>query len=57
MNIKKPKDYQKVIDYWAGKGPKPIPAEANSVFMELAENVKIENCIINHEVLKALFNK
>jgi aryl-phospho-beta-D-glucosidase BglC (GH1 family) len=57
MNIKKPKDYQKVIDYWAGKGTKPTMAEANSIFMELAENVKLENCIINREVLKALFNK
>lgn len=57
MNIKKPKDYQKVIDYWAGKGPKPTPVEANSVFMELAENVKIENCKINYDVLKSLFNK
>ena len=57
MNIKKPKDYQKVIDYWAGKGPKPSLEEANSVFWELAENVKLENCIINREVLKALFNK
>jgi aryl-phospho-beta-D-glucosidase BglC (GH1 family) len=57
MNIKKPKDYQKVIDYWAGKGPKPSLEEANSVFWKLAENVKLENCIINREVLKALFNK
>jgi endoglucanase len=57
MNIKKPKDYQKVIDYWAGKGTKPTMAEANSIFMEMAENVKLENCIINREVLKALFNK
>jgi endoglucanase len=57
MTINKPKDYQKVIDYWAGKGPKPTMAEANSVFLELAENVKLENCIINRDVLKALFNK
>ena len=57
MNVNKPKNYQKVIDYWAGKAPKPAIEEANAVFMELAENVKLENCKINYEVLKALFDK
>jgi endoglucanase len=57
MDINKPKDYQKVIDYWAGKGPKPTLEMANSVFMQLAENVKLENCKINYNVLKALFTK
>ena len=57
MDINKPKDYQKVIDYWAGKGPKPTFEMANSAFMQLAENVKLENCKINYSVLKALFTK
>jgi endoglucanase len=57
MNINKPGGYQKVIDYWAGKGPKPTMEEANSVFTELAENVKLENCKINYGVINALFKK
>lgn len=54
MTVKAPADYMKVIDFWAGKGPAPVPAEAEDVFNQLAENVKIENCVINYEVLNAL---
>lgn len=57
MTVKKPDGYQTVIDYWAGKGPKPDEKEALKTLMELAENMKIENCEINYDVLKALFNK
>jgi endoglucanase len=57
MTVTKPQGYQKIIDYWAGKGPKPTPGEATATFMELAENMKIENCKINYGVLNALFVK
>ena len=55
MTISKPAGYQKIIEYWAGKGPKPTIVEAKKTFMELAENVKFENCKINTGVLDALF--
>ena len=55
MTISKPVGYQKIIEYWAGKGPKPTIVEAKKTFMELAENVKFENCKINTGVLDALF--
>jgi hypothetical protein len=55
MTVTKPEGYQKIINYWAGKGPKPTVNEAILTFNELAENVKIEKCKINHEVLEALF--
>ena len=57
MTITKPSGYQKVIDYWAGKGAKPTVEEAKATFMELAENVKLEKCKINYGVLEALFGK
>lgn len=57
MTITEPKGYKKVIDYWAGKGPKPTVEEAKGTFMELAENVKIEKCKINYAVLEALLGK
>jgi endoglucanase len=57
MDVRRPKGYQQVIDYWAGKGPKPTEQEALATFMELADNMKIENCEVNHEVIKALFNR
>ncbi|MCX6254142.1 MAG: cellulase family glycosylhydrolase, partial [Bacteroidia bacterium] len=57
MDVTRPKGYQTVIDYWAGKSPKPTITEATATFMELAENVKIEKCEINYGVLGALFGK
>jgi endoglucanase len=57
MTIAKPAGYQKIIDFWVGQGPKPTVEEAKAVFMELAENVKYENCKINNEVIEALFGK
>ena len=55
MTISKPVGYQKIIEYWVGKGPKPTIEEAKKTLMELAENVKFENCKINTDVLDALF--
>jgi endoglucanase len=57
MTISKPAGYQKIIDFWAGKGPKPSAGEAKTTFMDLAENVKFENCKINNGVIEALFGK
>ena len=57
MTIARPAGYQKVIDYWAGKGPKPSIEEAKATFMELDENMKLEKCKINYNVLNALFRR
>jgi len=57
MNVNRPAGYQEVIDYWAGKGPRPSESQALVTFLELAGNMKIENCEVNHDVINALFNK
>lgn len=57
LTISRPAGWQKVIDYWAGKGPKPTVEEAKATFLDLAENVKFENCKINNGVIEALFGK
>jgi len=57
MNVTRPQGYQKVIEYWTGKGPRPSENEAMITFTELAENMKIENCKVNYGVLGALFSK
>ena len=57
MTITKPAGYQKIVDFWAGKAPKPTVEEAKKTLMELTENVKFENCKINIEVLDALFGR
>lgn len=55
MNVTRPAGYQSILDYWAGKGTKPAESEALATFMELAENMKIQNCKVNYGVLNALF--
>ncbi len=57
MTISKPDGYQDIIDYWLGIGAKPTVEDAKATFMQLAENVKLENCTINYDVLKALTGK
>ncbi len=55
MNITMPEGYQEIIDYWKGEGPKPDADEAWKTLLQLTENIKIENCKVNYEVIKALF--
>jgi endoglucanase len=57
MTIKTPQGYNKIVDYWAGKGPRPSVDDARNTFMELAANVKFENCSVNTGVIEALFGK
>lgn len=54
MTVRIPAGYQEIIDYWEGKGPAPSKEKARSVLMQLAENMKIENCSINYPVIEAL---
>lgn len=46
-----PKNWEAVRSYCAG-GPKPSYERSQSIFNELLENVKIENCYCNKEFLK-----
>jgi endoglucanase len=57
MNVSMPEGYQEIIAYWKGEGPKPDADEAYKTLMQLAENVKIENCTVNYDVLDALFGR
>ncbi|HMJ68317.1 MAG TPA: cellulase family glycosylhydrolase [Cyclobacteriaceae bacterium] len=57
LQVKMPAAYQKVLDYWAGKGPRPSPAEAEKGLMEFANNLKLENCIYHKDVVDAMFRQ
>jgi endoglucanase len=57
MDVSRPEGYQEIINYWAGKGEKPAEQEAMDTFMELAENMKLQNCTVNYGVIDALFGK
>ncbi len=57
MNVTVPEGYRRIIDYWKGTGPAPSPEEAHHALMELAENIRIENCTVNYGVLRALLGQ
>jgi hypothetical protein len=57
LQVRMPDDYRKVLDYWAGKGPRPSAAEAEKGLMEFANNLKLENCIYHKDVIDAMFRQ
>ncbi len=42
LEIKVPEGYQQLLNYWAGKGPKPSEAEAWKTLQQFLENLKIK---------------
>lgn len=57
LQIKTPPLYQKVLDYWSGKGTKPSEEEAFTGLMQFAENLKLENCIYHKDVIDAMMRQ
>jgi endoglucanase len=57
VEIKVPENYQKLVDYWTGKGPKPSAAEAQAVLNQWLENLKFENNIQHKDVVDAMFRQ
>ena len=57
LQVKLPPDYQKVLDYWAGNGPRPTHADAERGLMQFAENLKLEHCIYHKDVIDAMFRQ
>jgi endoglucanase len=56
LEVKIPSGWQKILDYWHG-GTKPTVDEAFKGMMELAENLKTENCIYHRDVIDAMFRQ
>jgi endoglucanase len=46
--------YRKIIDYWKGKGEKPTKAEAVQGLLQFAEDAKISNNVVHHDVIDAM---
>jgi hypothetical protein len=54
--IKTP-EYQVLLDYWNGIGEKPTASYAKAALMATAENMKIENCVYQKDVIDAMFRQ
>jgi endoglucanase len=49
--------YQKLLDYWNGKGARPSEKEADNALQELLTNSRLENNIYHKDVTDALFRQ
>lgn len=56
-DAKYPSGYQDLLNYFAGTNPNLDPTTAFNILMQLAENVKLQNCKENTEVLRAVFKQ
>ncbi|MCW3087453.1 MAG: glycosyl hydrolase family 5 [Sediminibacterium sp.] len=57
LEIKMPHDYQKLLDYFSGKGPKPGADEAWAILQEFLANIRIENNVYHKDVTDAMFRQ
>ncbi|GAA0563419.1 cellulase family glycosylhydrolase [Chitinophaga japonensis] len=49
--------YRQVLDYWAGKGPKPAEADARSGLLQLAADTRTGNNILHRDVIDAMMRQ
>ncbi len=57
LSIVKTPEYQTLLDYWNGNGPMPSAAFGTATLMDIAEGLKIENCVFQKEVIDAMFRQ
>jgi endoglucanase len=57
MQVPSNPDYDKVVAYWSGNGPKPSEQEAYHGVMKLAAATKLENTVIKRDVIDALIRQ
>lgn len=50
-----PAGFQKLVDFWVNKGPRPTEKEAEDGLNALLENIRMENTKVRRDVLNALF--
>lgn len=57
LSVIKTPEYQSLLDYWNGNGTAPTAEFATAALMEIAEGLKIENCIYQKDVIDAMFRQ
>lgn len=56
-NVKETEGYKKILQYWKDGKNKPSAEEAKATLMQMAENFKMENTIVKHDVIDAMFRQ
>lgn len=57
LSVTKSVRYQNLLDYWEGRGVKPSVDNATSTLMQLTEDLKIENCRFQKDVIDGMFRQ
>jgi hypothetical protein len=57
LSIKKTTGYQTLLDYWSNGGAQPSSSFAKAALMQMADNLKIENCVFQKDVVDAMFRQ
>jgi len=57
LSITRTEEYNALLDYWKGSAPKPSEDDAFATLMTLTEDLKIENCRIQYDVIDAMFRQ
>jgi endoglucanase len=58
LSIEKTPEYQILLDYWSGNGPRPTAEFGRAALMQLAEEgLMVENCRFQKDVIDAMFRQ
>lgn len=57
LSITKSVDYSTLLNYWENGGTQPTAAFAKATLMQLTEDLKVENCRYQKDVIDALFRQ
>jgi endoglucanase len=57
LSITKSAGYQTLLNYWENGGTQPTAAFAKAALMQLTEDLKVENCRYQKDVIDALFRQ
>ena len=57
LSITKTDKYQALLDFWEGNGPKPSQQDAVKGLMDIADGLKIGNCVYQKDVIDAMFRQ
>lgn len=57
VSFPQPAGYQALLNYWSGTGAKPSVSNAKATMFSFAENLKLEHCKINRDVIDAMMRQ
>ncbi|MEO0468402.1 MAG: carbohydrate-binding protein [Bacteroidota bacterium] len=57
LSVTKSQGYQDLLDFWDGNGSAPSASVARNTLMQLTDDLKLENCRYQKEVIDAMFRQ